>query len=219
VDVESDCTDSVVALKLCGFRCAGYGCFGTLVVFEAAEGIVSETGGFALFSLLQPFALAVEDEFGIQDERHAVRMGKFFGSGANEVHMLTFLKDQARGLNGIAKAFYAGNTAGLHAAAVHQESVELNATVRGEKAAAPRVESGIVFQYGDSGLDGVDSCSTVRQDSEAGLKSFAHTGLVCCGSVIWNGPCSTVNDQDGFVCGISHPLMVVDEGRAGNLWR
>ena len=210
MNVESDGADGIVALELFGFCGPGDGGFGTLVIFEAAEGIVSETVGFALFGLFEPFALAVKDELGVLDQWHAVRPSKLFGAGADEVDVRTLFEDEAGGLDGITKALDTGDSSGLHAASIHEESVKLNAPVGGEKASAPRIEGWIVFQDGDGGLHSVDGGAATRKNGEAGFESLAYAGLVRDRGIVGNGPCSTVNDQNGFVCGSSHPVMVVD---------
>ena len=82
--------------------------------------------------------------------------GEFFGSLADEVDVRALVEHQARGLDGIAQALDAGDSAGAKGGAVHEEGVELDAAVAGEEAAAPGVEGGVVFEYGDGGFDGVD---------------------------------------------------------------
>jgi hypothetical protein len=77
-------------------------------------------------------------------------------AGADEVDVRTFFEDQAGGLYGIAKALDAGHSAGLHAAAVHEESVELDAAIGGEKAATTGVEGGVVFEDGNGSFNGVE---------------------------------------------------------------
>lgn len=122
-NIESDCANCVVALKFFGFNSAIDCCFGALVVFESAESVVGETGGLALFRLLQSFTLAVEDKFKILDEGHSVCAGEFLGSSSNEVDMRTLLENEARCLDRIAQPLDAGDATGFHAATIHEESV------------------------------------------------------------------------------------------------
>jgi hypothetical protein len=131
--------------------------------FRAGEGLVGEAGGLAELGMGEALTLAVEDQLGVVDESHAVGVGEVLGSGANEVDVRTFFKDQAGGLNGIAEALDAGHSAGLHASAVHEEGVELDAAVGGEKAAAAGVEGGVVLEDGDCGFDGVDGGCAARE--------------------------------------------------------
>jgi hypothetical protein len=90
---------------------------------DAGEGVVSETGGLAALGNDEALALAVEDEFGVVDEGHAVGLGKLLCAVADKVDMMALFEDQAGSLNGIAEALDAGYAASLHAAAVHEESV------------------------------------------------------------------------------------------------
>ena len=134
------------------------------VVFESGKRRIGESGRLALLRTLQALALAIEHQFRIVDERHAVRMGKLFRAGADEVDVRALLQHQPRRLDGIAQALHAGHAAGLHAAAVHQKCVELHAAVGGEEAAAARVEGGIVFQHRHGSLDGVERRAAPGED-------------------------------------------------------
>ena len=174
----------------------------------AGEGVVGEAGSFAELGLGEPIALAVEDEFGVRDEGHAVGVGELLGAGADEVNVGTFFEDQAGGLNGIAEALDTGHTAGLHAAAVHEERVELNAAIGGEKAAASGIEGGIVLEDGDGGFNGVESRTTAREDCVAGFKGAANAGFMGASGVGGDGPCSTVNEESRGVSGSGHLIIV-----------
>ena len=123
--------------------------------------------------LCEALALAVEDQLGVVNEGHAVRVGELLGAGADEVDVGAFFEDQAGGLNGIAEALDAGYAAGLHAAAVHEQGVELDAAGGGEEAAAAGVEGGIVFEDGDGGFDGVEGGTAAGKNGVAGFKSAA----------------------------------------------
>ena len=208
--IESNGADSVVAQELLRFGCTSNGGFRALVILEATEGIVCKPGGFPLFRLSQSLPLAVEDEFGVFDEWHALRAGELFSSCTDKIYVRTIFEHEARGLDWIAQALNACNATGLHAATVHQKSVELNAAVSGEKASPSRIEGRVVFHHGDSGFNCIDRCPTPRQNSIAGFESFAHTRFVRLSGIVWNGPCATVNDQDRLTYGSSHPLMLVD---------
>ena len=71
--------------------------------------------------------------------------------------MRALLEYQACGLNRIAKALYAGHSAGFHSSAVHEQGVELDAAVGSEKAATSCIERRIVFENGDCGFNGIKS--------------------------------------------------------------
>jgi len=70
----------------------------------------------------EALTLAVEDQFGVVDEGHAVGLGKLLGASADKIDVLAVFEDQAGGMNGIAEAFDAGHAASLHAATVHEEA-------------------------------------------------------------------------------------------------
>ncbi len=109
--------------------------------------------------------------------------GEVLRAFADEVDMLAFFEDEAGGLDGVAEALDAGDAAGFHAAAVHEEGVELDAAVGGEEAAAAGIEGGIVFKDGDGGFDGVDGGAAEGEDGVAGFESAADAGLVGCGGI------------------------------------
>ena len=149
--VEGDGSDGVMGVE---GRSGGLGRF---VVGEggAGKGEVGESGALIRLSQGEALAFAVEDKLGVVDKWHAVGGGEFFGALANEVDVRAPVEHQARGLNGIAQALDAGDSAGAHRASIHEESIKLDAPVAGEKAAAPGVEGGVVFEFGDGGFDGV----------------------------------------------------------------
>src|SRR5580692_326860 len=105
---------------------------------------------------LEAFEFAGDNELGIFAESHAVGGGKGFGSGADEINMRTFFQHQPGGLDGIVEALDAGDASGTKSVTFHNEGVELDATVRGEEAAAAGVEGDVLFHDGDGGLDGFD---------------------------------------------------------------
>ena len=186
--------------------------------FGAGEGFVSEAGGLASLGLGKALALAVEDQVGVVDEGHAVGVGKLLGSGSDEVDVRTFFKDEAGGLNGIAQALDAGHAAGLHAASVHEKSVELDATVGGEKAAATGVESGIVFEDGHGGFYSVEGGAGALEDGEAGFEGVLDAAQVG-GVVGWgDGPGTAMDEENGAERDfMSHPGRI-DDGRAFPKW-
>ena len=174
----------------------------------AGEGVVGEAGGFAGFGMGEAFALAVEDQLGVVDEGHAVGVGKLLGAVADEVDMRALFEDQAGGLDGVAEALDAGHAAGLHAAAVHEEGIELDAAIGGEEAAAAGVEGGVVFEDGDGGFDGVESRAAAGKNGVAGFKRAADAGLVGGSGVGGDGPGAAVDEESGDVV----------EGEATGIW-
>ena len=149
----------------------------------------------------EALAFAVEEQLGVVDEGHAVGCGELLGAGADEVDVLAFLENQAGGLDWVAEALDAGYAAGFHAAAVHEQGVELDAAVGGEEAAAASVEGGIVFEDGDSGLDGVDGGAAEGEDGVASFKGGADAGFVGGRGVGGDGPGAAVNKESWIVGG------------------
>ena len=127
--------------------------------------------------------------------------GELLGAGTDEVDVGAFFEDEAGGLDGVAEALDAGYAAGLHAAAVHEQGVELDAAVGGEEAAAAGVEGGIVFKDGDGGFDGVDGGAAEGEDGVSGFKGGADSGLVGGCGVGGDGPGAAVNEESGIVRG------------------
>ena len=186
------------------------GGFGTFVVVEdvigtvglgAGEGFVVEAGGLAGLGVAQALDFAVEDEFGIVDEGHAVGGGKALRAFSDEIDVLALFEDEAGGLDGVAKALDAGYAAGFHAAAIHEQGVELDAAVGGEEGAAAGVEGGIVFKNGNGGLYGVDGGTASAEDGVSGFKGGSNSGLMGGSGVGWDGPCAPVDEEGGIVCG------------------
>jgi hypothetical protein len=176
---------------------------------RAGEGLVGEAGGFAELGLGESLTLAVEDEFGVVDKGHAVGVGEFFGAVADKVDVRTFFENQAGSLNGIAQALDAGYAAGLHASAVHEESIELDTAVGGEKAAAAGVEGGVVFEDGDGGFDSIEGGCAAREKSVAGFKGVADAGQVIGSGFGGDGPCAAVNEKSrGMENGRGHRAIV-----------
>ena len=175
----------------------------------AGEGEVGESGGLTGLGVGEALAFAVENEAGVVDEAHAVGVGKLLGAGSDEINVGALFKDQARSLDGVAEMLDTGDGSGLHAPAVHEKRVELNAAVGGEKAAAPGVESGVVFEDRDSGLDGIEGGSATREDGVTGFKGEADTGLVGCRIGSGDGPGATVDEKGRNVRGWGgHGTMV-----------
>lgn len=179
--------------------------FGAFVVFEAGEGLIGEAGGVAGLGFCEATAFALEDEVGVVDQGHAVGLREGFGSGSDEVDVRAFFENDAGGVDGIADALDASDSAGFHAASIHEERVELDAAVGGEEAAAACVEGGVVFEDGDGGFNRIDGCTAAGKDFMAGFERAAHAGFVCGRVGVGNGPGASMDEERGVVgCGGSH---------------
>ena len=204
VEIEGDGTDGIVGIRgielfmVAIRRLSEFGSsLGRFVVrrMVSGEGFVGQAGRLSGLRVGKPFAFTFQNELTIRDEGHAMRGCEGLRSLSNDVDMGTLFKNEASGLNGISQVFDAGDTAGLHAASIHQEGVELHATIGGKEATAACVEGGIIFEYCDGGLDGIKGRTVLSQDVEASAESAADSVEMsrCVGG--GNGPSSTVNQQ------------------------
>jgi hypothetical protein len=124
-----------------------------------------------------------------------VGVGELLGSVGDKVDVGTAFEDEAGGLDGVAKALDTGDSAGLHTAAVHEESVHLNASVGGKEAATASIEGGVIFKDGDGGLDGVEGRSAARENGVAGFEGVADTVQVVGFSFGGDGPSAAMNKK------------------------
>jgi hypothetical protein len=191
------------------------GGFGAFVVFEAGEGVVGEAGGVAALGEGEAFDFTGENELGVIDEVHAVGGGEALRAFSDEVDVWALFEDEAGGLDGVAEALDAGNAAGFHAAAVHEEGVELDAAVGGEEAAAAGVEGRVIFENGDGGLDGIEGGAAAREDCVTRFEGSADAGLMSLGCIVGDGPCATVDEEDGVASGVSWHGVMVPQMRVG----
>jgi hypothetical protein len=185
----------------------------------SGEGFVGQAGGLAGLGMGEALAFAVEDEFGVVDEGHAVSLSELLCAVADEVDVGTLLKDQARGLNRVAEALDAGNTTGLHAAAVHEQGVHLNAAIGGEEAAPAGIEGGVVFKDGNGSFNGIEGGTATGKKGVAGFKGVADAGFMSNSVGGGNGPCAAVNEKSGNVLvGDRHRDMVAHLRGVGWEW-
>jgi hypothetical protein len=170
--VEGDGTNCVMAFRgapwavgvLYGIRGLGIGCLRRFVVEVTREGGIGEAGSLTRLCLGEPLAFAFEHELRVINELHTMRLRETLCAIADEVHMRTLFEDEACRMDGVAQPFYARDTSRLHPATVHQKRVKLHAAVGGEKAATASVEGGIVFEYRNGGLDGVDGSAAAGEN-------------------------------------------------------
>jgi len=185
---------------------------GVFVVAVAGEGGVGEAGGVTSLGLGQALAFAIEDKLGVIDQLHAVSLGEALRAFAYEVDVRALFEDEACSMDGIAEALDAGDAAGFHAATVHEESIKLDATVGGEKAAAARVEGGIVLEDGYGCLDGVDGGAAAGEDFVTDFEGAAHASFMSGSGVCGDGPCSAMDEKGGIVsCGEGCHSDIVDD--------
>src|SRR5271170_4682526 len=107
--------------------------------------------------------------------------------------MRAFVEGQARGLDRIAEAFDAGDSAGAESGSVHEQGVKLNAAVAGKETAPSGIESLVVFEDSDGGFDGFDGGGTVLEEGISDGQRVGYALLVGFDHVVGDGPCATVN--------------------------
>jgi hypothetical protein len=105
-------------------------------------------------------------------------------------------------VDGIAQPLDAGYAAGAHAAGdspVHQQRVELDFALAGEKGATTGIEGFVVFEDRDSGLYRIDRGSAALQQRIAGKQRTANAEGVGIDGVVGNGPGAAMNEKDGLI--------------------
>src|SRR5579864_3152254 len=112
--------------------------------------------------------------------------------------MLARFENLARETNGILDAFDGGNGASLEAGSVHDDGIELNATVAIEMRASAGVECHVVFEDNDGGFDRVHGRTTAREDFAAGFESLANSRAAIGNRGGGNVPCAAMNNQRKF---------------------
>ena len=167
--------------------------------FLAGESIFGKTGGLTELGMSETLALAVENQFVVVDEGHAVGVGELLCARTNEIDVWTFFEDQTGGLNGVAKMLDTGHAASFHAVAVHEEGIELHAAIGGQKTATAGIEGGIVFEDSDGGFDSIESRAALRKNVVAGFKRIANTDFMGSLLIDRDGPGTAVNEKSGRV--------------------
>jgi hypothetical protein len=106
--------------------------------------------------------------------------------------------------------FDAGNASGFHAAAIHQQRVELDAPIGGEEAASPSIERGVILEHDNSRLDRIECGASMGEDRVSGFQGLADAVLMR-GLVRWrNGPGAPMNQESRNARGArDHVPMVV----------
>jgi hypothetical protein len=87
----------------------------------------------------------------------------------------------------------AGHASSSHATTVHEEGVELNASVGSEKAATAGVESGVIFEDGDSRFDSIEGRTASRKKGVTSFERVSDTGFMGGRNVGGNGPGAAVD--------------------------
>ena len=90
----------------------------------AAAAAALDAGGRSVAQFLlgvgQVMALAIDHQFRIVDEGHAVFRSEGLGAGADKIDVRAKIQDEAGGMNGIAEALDTGDAAGTQGGAIHQ---------------------------------------------------------------------------------------------------
>lgn len=176
--IEGDGADGAVAVGIVGWGGVGA---------EELEGSAAFFGGEVCEGL----------------EGEAFSSQEIEGGGAGEHDVGGALHDEACGLDGVARAEYAGEGAELGGAAVHDGGVHLDRAGAGEDGAAAGVEVRIVLEGGDGGDHGVDRAAAGGQDVLGGGEGLVEAGEDG-GSLVWGESvrmhCSgAAVDEDGWL--------------------
>jgi len=139
-----------------------------------------------------------------------VGVGKPLGAFSDEVDVSATFEDEASSLNGVAQTLDTGHAASFHAAAVHEEGVELNVAVGGEKAAMAGVEGGVVFKDGNGRFDGVEGRGSARKKIVTNFKRVTNSGKMGGSGIGGDGPCATVDKKSGNVDSGGSHLNIVE---------
>jgi hypothetical protein len=188
----------VVDAKFIGERVGDFDFNGGLSNGIAAEGGVGFTGCFKALECHEALALPRYDKFRVVDEAHAMLGCKPLGTGADEIDVRRLLEDEASGLDGIAEALDAGDTASAEVGAVHKEGVQLDAAITGEEGALTGVEGVVVFHAGNGSLDGVDGGTAAGERGPSNSQGCGYASFVRCDSVVGHSPGTAVDEEDGL---------------------
>ncbi len=82
--------------------------------------------------------------------------------------------------------------------AVHDEGIELHFAVAIEKAAAPGVESLVIFHDDDSFFDRIERRAAALKHPPTRSHGIAHAIEMGFDHVVGNGPGAAMNNQNGF---------------------
>ncbi len=112
--------------------------------------------------------------------------------------MRALVEHQPRRLDGVGQALHAGNASGAQVFPVHQQCVELHASVARQKRAATRIEGLVVFHNRDRSLDRRDRAAALFEYRIASIERAGDPALMGADFVVRHGPGAAVNQKDGL---------------------
>src|SRR6266403_4142234 len=112
----------------------------------------------------------------------------------DKINVRAFAKNFTGSANRIRDTLNASHAPGAQSSAIHNEGIELDLAVAIQKAAAPGVESLVVFHNGYGIFDRVERRSTAFEDTPSGSSCVADPVAVSVHHVIGDGPGATVDD-------------------------
>ena len=95
--------------------------------------------------------------------------------------------------------FDATQSSGTQSGSVHDERIELHSAFPIEEAAAAGVKGVVIFHDDHGFLDGIEGGTAPIEHSPARSKGIADAIQVSVHHLIWNSPCSAVNNQNRIV--------------------
>ena len=112
----------------------------------------------------------------------------------DKINVRAFAKNFTGSANRIRDTLNASHAPGAQSSAIHNEGIELDLAVAIQKAAAPGVESLVIFHDDYRFFDCIERRSTALQDVPSGGSGVADAVAVSIHHVIGNGPRATVDD-------------------------
>lgn len=109
--------------------------------------------------------------------------------------MLAGVEDFASKVNGIPDALDGSDSARLERGAVHDDGVELNATIPIEMRADSSVENNVIFEDSDCGFNSVERRAILSEYFATGFEGALDARAAIRDGSIGNVPCSTVDDE------------------------
>src|SRR5262249_16138977 len=131
-------------------------------------------------------------------QRNAVRGGELFRAVGDKVDMRAFAENLARGPHRVGDVLDASDAACAESAAVHDERVELNPSVRIQKAATSGVEGLVVFHHDDSRFHGIERRPTLLKHAPTLRGGVAYALQVVVDNVVRHRPGAAMDYQDGI---------------------
>ena len=152
--------------------------------------------GVLVSSALEPsLALGFADELLGFAKRNSLLRCEALRPFCHQHHVRTIVQDGSGKPNGVLHALQCRGRPGTQRRAIHDHGVALHAAVQIQMGTVACVENRVVFQYHDSGFDGVESIATFRKDGPAGSQGALTARFTGIDGLVRNVPGAAVNNQ------------------------